>query len=92
MKNVAALLTTREARNLQKEGSMNEFTLLKRIEGANGTRALNIIARDDGFYVYREDRIYEDEEVYPYWIEGYPLSGLFVSAEEAEKDARRSID
>jgi len=71
---------------------MTEFTLVKRIEGANGTRALNIIARDDGLYVYREDRIYEDEEVYPYWVEVYPLSGLFASAEEAEEDARQAIE
>jgi hypothetical protein len=66
--------------------------IVKRVERADGRRALLIIARRDGLFCYREDRILEDEETFPYWIGGYPESGLFPSAVDAEQDARQSLE
>jgi hypothetical protein len=55
-------------------------------------RAVMILARTDGLFCYREDQIYEDAEVLPYWREGYPVSGLFATSIEAEASARQSIE
>ena len=66
--------------------------IVKRIEREDGRRALLIIARGDGLFFYREDLIYEDDEVLPHWTDGHPLSGLYSSAADAEQDARKQIE
>jgi hypothetical protein len=65
--------------------------LEKRIESEKGEVAICIFRRDDGFYQYRMDSLRpEDAECLAFWVEGYPLSGLHQTAEEAEATARAS--
>ncbi len=53
-------------------------------------RAIRFFKRDDGLYQWREDYIYEDDEVEAHWITGYPLSGVYASLEAAKADAEGS--
>lgn len=63
--------------------------LEKRIEGEDRKIAICVLRRSDGFYQYRLDWLRpEDDECLAYWVEGYPLSGLHQTAEEAETAAR----
>lgn len=59
--------------------------LEKRIERSDGAVALCVFRREDGRYQFRIDTLRPaDDECHAYWLEGYPLSGLYCSVQEAE--------
>jgi hypothetical protein len=63
--------------------------LEKRIEADSGDLAINIFRREDNSYQFRIDRLRHDaEENCAYWVNGYPMSGLYGTADEAERAAR----
>lgn len=62
--------------------------LLNTLIAPDGARRLCLFRREDGLFQYRFDRlIIDDEDFEPYWRNGYPLSGLFESTDEALKSA-----
>jgi hypothetical protein len=69
-----------------------EDVLVKQIGNTDGTCRLSIYRRPDGLFLYRDDIYAEFEEVPPFFWDGYPPSGLFASAEAAERDARAAVD
>jgi hypothetical protein len=65
--------------------------LEKRVEADSGEVAFSIFRRKDNSYQFRTDRLRPaDDEYLAYWVEGYPLSGLYRTAAEAETAARNS--
>jgi len=67
--------------------------LKKRIEGDDGKVAICIFLRDDDSCQFRIDRLRpEDAETLAYWVEGYPLSGLYPTVDEAEAAARVGLN
>jgi hypothetical protein len=54
---------------------------------ADGSRRLCIFQRLDGLYQHREDSQSAEQDALPYWREGYPLSGLYGSLNDALQDA-----
>lgn len=73
------------------------YELVKRIEGADAIRALEIFRGDHGLFRFDEMKWHEPDldDLYEYEYEGYwaPItcSGLYDSAEAAERDARAEI-
>jgi hypothetical protein len=64
---------------------------IKSIERAGGKARIYILARTDGLYEYRgEAEIVGDEYEGDYWSPA-EHSGLFASADEAERNARDEI-
>jgi hypothetical protein len=51
-----------------------------------GARRFFVFRRQDGLFQGREDHLDEDDG-YTYWSEGYPMSGLYGSLDEAFADA-----
>jgi hypothetical protein len=73
------------------------YMLIRRIEGADATRVLEILGGEHGLFRFDEMKWiapYVDDE-YDYEEEGYwspvTCSGLYDSAEAAERDARAQI-
>jgi hypothetical protein len=67
--------------------------LEKRVEADNGELAFSILRREDNSYQFRIDRLRPaDDECLAYWVEGYPLSGLYPTADQAEAAARDSTE
>ena len=64
---------------------------VQQITSPNGKRRLTICRRDDGLFFYREDWFAEWDDAPHAWQDGYPLSGLFACAAEAEAEARVAI-
>ena len=73
------------------------YTLIRRIEGADATRALEILGDEHGLFRFDEVKWIEPhvDDDYDYEEEGYwspvTCSGLYDSAEAAERDARAQI-
>jgi hypothetical protein len=70
--------------------------VIKRFESFDGKRRVSILARDDGFYAYEEmAEDFEDMRCIGGAIERTWLpvqeSGIYESAEDAERDARLAI-
>ena len=57
------------------------------LDSLDGLRRVSLVHRDDGLFQYRIDRLVEYEDTHPYWVDGYPLSGLFPSRDEALAEA-----
>jgi hypothetical protein len=54
---------------------------------------LCLFSRYDGLFQYQIDRLIdEDDEFEAHWREGYPLSGLFVTLEEAVKAGETDLN
>lgn len=67
--------------------------LERRIEADSGEIAISVFRREDNSFQFRIDRLrHDDEECCAYWVNGYPMSGLYGSADEAERAARESPD
>jgi len=62
---------------------------IKNIASPDGKHRVAIIARDDGCYHFMEEAESRDEEISKavYWAPTY-FSGIYGTAEEAERDAR----
>lgn len=71
------------------------YELVKRIERADAVRALEIFRGDHGLFRFDEMKWHEPDIDDPYEDEGYwaPIlsSGLYGSADAAERDARAEI-
>jgi hypothetical protein len=71
------------------------YELLKRIERADGTRAVEIFRGDHGLFRFDEVKWHEPAIDDAYEYEGYwapsMCSGLYDSADAAERDARAEI-
>ena len=69
------------------------YELIKRVESADAVRALEIFRGDHGLFRFDEMKWHEPEIDDPY--EGYwvptTCSGLYESAEAAERDARAEL-
>jgi hypothetical protein len=64
---------------------------IKEFERADGKARLFILARNDGLYEYRgEVEVVGDEYEGIYWMPT-EMSGLYATAEEAERDAFASV-
>ena len=66
-------------------------TLVRQIFSSDRTRRLSIYQRPDRLFYYRDDIYAEYEEVEPLFSDGYPPSGLFATAFEAEREARSAV-
>lgn len=67
--------------------------LERRFEAKDGTLALNVFRRTDDLYEFRLDRFRPPIEGRDaYWAEGFPLSGLYQTADEAESAARATAE
>jgi hypothetical protein len=69
-----------------------EDVLVRQVFNSDRTHRLSIYQRPDGFFLYRDDIYAEFEEVPPFFWDGYPPSGLFKTAFEAERDARSAVE
>ena len=65
--------------------------IVKQITRTDGKRRLTVCLRDDDLFFYQEDWFSEWDDVPNDWRDGYPISGLFASAAEAEAEARATI-
>jgi hypothetical protein len=61
---------------------------IKTFMSADGDARVLILVRDDGFYMFEAESYWEDEG-YTCWLPtvGIPSSGIFDSAETAEREA-----
>lgn len=67
--------------------------LEKRVEADSGKVAFAIIRRTDNLYQFRIDRLRPPmDDCAAYWKEGYPLSGIYQTAAEAESAVRASVE
>ena len=68
--------------------------ILRTFESPDRKRSLNIVDHQDGFFSYAEscEKVFDIPEVGPeiYWSDSF-ISGLFDSAEAAERDAELGI-
>lgn len=72
-----------------REGLMLTERTIKTIERPDGKGRISIFARSDGFFRYlEEEEGYEDGNPF---IASRNFSGIFVSAEAAERDAFASV-
>lgn len=90
---------TRAARALLglREADRRNFDVLsKQVVSSDGLRCLWVMQRRDGLFAYEHAVLrHENDEngVWSWWADaGQGPSGLFASAEAAERDARGSID
>ena len=67
------------------------YTVVKQINRADKRTRLTIVLRPDGNFFYREDTFEEWDDAPPFWLDGHPPSGIFGTAEEADRDARSSL-
>jgi hypothetical protein len=61
---------------------------IKRFERPDGKRSLTIFERDDGCYAFVEDGEQYEGYVKEYYWAPIHFSGIYGTAEEAERDAR----
>ncbi len=64
-------------------------TVVKTFESADGTHRAFVVARPDGMFCFEEDT-YTSEEGYTFWTPS-DASGLYATAEAAERAARQSL-
>ena len=68
---------------------MSIATVVKTFESADGLRRAFLYARRDGMFFYEEET-WTSEDGYTFWTPS-DASGLFASAEAAEREARLSL-
>ena len=65
-----------------------------RVTNARRDRELELLARRDGLFEFREHQLVEDEHpidgVQMVWIQGY-YSGLFETSDQAKREARKVL-
>jgi hypothetical protein len=65
--------------------------VVEQITSPNGKRRFTVYRREDGLFFYREAWYAEWDDAPHAWLDGYPPSGLFASAADADADARSTI-
>ncbi len=65
--------------------------VVKRIVRGDGRFRISVCQRHDGLFFYRQDRFTEWDDAPHAWMDGYPPSGIFSTADEAEAEARATI-
>jgi hypothetical protein len=67
--------------------------LIQSLMATDQRTRLCLLSRDDGLFQYRIDRLIdEDDEFEAHWRKGYPLSGLFITLEEAVKAGETDLN